>query len=210
MDRDEDEVFALLRHLDHSPPAVTAEMIAARARRGADGRRWAAGILLTVTLAGAAYAAPGSPVRGWISAAVERIAGRHETPQAPLAPPTEEPPASQPRESGIAVAPGRELLILFTASQATGQARIKLTDAAEVTVRASSGAATFTSEIDRLVIDNRGSSADFEIGIPRAARRVEIRVAGDRIFLKSGPRITSGESLPSPGAYLLPLTRLEP
>ncbi len=210
MDRDEDEIYALLRHLDHPPPRVTATMIAARVRRGGfDGRRWAAGILLASTLAGAAYAAPGSPVRGWISAAVERVAGRDEPPRAPLAP-AEEPPGSQSSASGIAVAPGRELLILFTSPQPAGQARVTLTDASEVIVRASSGGASFTSEIDRLVIDNRGSSSDFEIQIPRAAGRVEIRVAGDRIFLKSGPRITSGASMPSPGSYLLPLTRLEP
>ena len=211
MDRDEDEIYALLRQLDHPPPRVTAEMIAARARRGGgDGRRWAAGILLASTLAGAAYAAPGSPVRGWITAAVERVAGRAETRPAPLAAPAEQQPVSQPGASGIAVAPGRQLLILFASPQAAGQARVELTDAAEVVVRASSGGASFTSGIDRLVIDNQGSSGDFEIQIPRAARRVEIRVAGERIFLKSGPRITLGDSMPSPGSYPLPLTRLEP
>lgn len=211
MDRDEDEVYALLRYLDHPPPGVTAEMIAARARRGRlDGRRWAAGILLASTLAGAAYAAPGSPVRGWITSAADRLAGRDETPQAPLAAPPKEPPVSEPSASGIAVAPGRELLVVFASPQAAGQASVELTDGAEVSVRASSGAVSFTSEIDRLLIDNRGSSADFEIRIPRAARRVEIRVAGDRIFLKSGPRITSGDAMPSPGSYRLPLTRPEP
>jgi hypothetical protein len=53
------------------------------------------------------------------------------------------------------------------------------------------------------VIDNSGSPATFEVEIPRGAARVEIAVAGKRIFLKEGPRLTaegSGEA-----GYLLPL-----
>ena len=82
---------------------------------------------------------------------------------------------------------------------------MSLIDGAEVVVRASIGAAIFSSDVDRLVIDNRGSSATFEIKVPRAAPRVEIRVGTDRIFLKEGPRVTTEKSTESRGTYLLPL-----
>jgi len=106
--------------------------------------------------------------------------------------------APDPGVAGIAVAPGRALVILFTSPQVEGQAQVSLTDGTEVVVRAPSGTATFTADVDRLVIDNPGSRATFEIQIPRAAPWVEIRVQGVPIFLKEGSRVT--------GSYLLPLT----
>jgi hypothetical protein len=61
--------------------------------------------------------------------------------------------------------------------------------------------------VDQLVIDNRGSSASFEIQIPRAAPWVEVQVAGDRIFLKAGPQITTDQPVESQTPYILPLKR---
>ncbi len=181
--RAERTVHTLLAHLDHPPPRVDAGTLAARARARSPGwLRWAAGILLVAGLAGAAYAAPGSPVRGWVQAALQRIGG------GPVAVP-EAPGPAEPLEvgpSGIAVAPGAGLLILFTSRQAEGEARVTLTDDAQVMVRALTGAVIFTSDVDRLVVENRGSSATFEIQIPRRAPRVEIRVDGIRMFLKDG------------------------
>jgi hypothetical protein len=113
--------------------------------------------------------------------------------------------APDPRGAGIAVIPGRNLLIIFTSPQTEGQALVSLTDGTDVVVRATMGAATFTSDVDRLVIDNQGSTATFEILIPRAAPRVEIRMGGDRIFLKDGLRVTTRESTDPRGPYLVPL-----
>lgn len=183
--QDEDEVHALLRHLDHPPPRVDAHAVAARARaREVRWVRWAAGVGLALGLAGAAYAAPGSPLPAWVEVVVEWMSGGSaQTP-------------ADPGGAGIAVAPGRALVILFTSPQAEGHAQVSLTDAVDVAVRAPSGAATFTADVDRLVIDNSGSAATFDIQIPRAAPRVEIRVAGVRVFLKEGPRVTGPLHLP--------------
>ncbi len=202
-EREEDEVFALLRHVDHPPPRVDAQALAVRARaRDFGWGRWAAGLLLALGLAGAAYAAPGSPLRAWLQAVVEWMGGRPDRSRLAPAP-------AQARDSsiaGVAVTPGRDFLILFTSPQAGGQAQVSLTDGAEIVVRAPIGAATFTSDVDRLVIDNGGSSATFEIQIPRAAPRVEIQVAGDRILLKVGSRVMTEQSTEREGQYLLPLT----
>lgn len=210
-EREEGEIDALLRHLDHPPPAIEAGAVAARARAREFGwSRWAAGLLLTLGMAGAAYAAPGSPLPGWVAAVAEWMGGGPaRSPSAPAPAPAPPPPPST-GFAGIAVAPGRALLILFTSPQAEGRALVSLTDGGEVVVRALSGTATFTSDEDRLVIDDRDSAASFEIEIPRAAPWIEIRVGRVRIFLKDGPRVTTRQSPDTLGRYLLPLVPEEP
>ena len=200
--RAEEELQASLQAVDHPTPRVSAESIVARARATSWRTvRWAALVLLALGLAGAAYAAPGSPLRGWIRAAVAWMRGRPEQPST-VAPPW---PAPEPAPAGVAVSPGERLLILFTSPQTGAEALVSLTDGADVVVRAPEGAATFTSRVDRLTIDNRGAPARFEIEIPRAAPRVEIRVAGVRFLLKEGSRITAERSSAASAPYRFPL-----
>lgn len=189
-EQEEEEVYALLRHVDHPAPGIDARAVVARGTHAVGWVRWAASVLLALGVAAAAYAAPGSPLPAWVKAVAGWIGSR---------------PRARPPDrgaAGIAVAPGRNLVIHFTSFQAAGQAKVTLTDDAEVLVRAPSGAATFTSDVDRLVIDNRGSSASFEIHIPRTATRVEIWVNHARLFLKDGPHVT--------GPSLVPLTPAAP
>jgi hypothetical protein len=207
MDPDVNEVYALLRHLDHPPPPVTMEAIAARARRGArsDRWRWAAAVLLTTTLAGVAYATPGSPLPAWVARATERLIPTRlpPPPDAVRAPVQSAPYAG----AGIAQPPGRELLIVFAASpEPGGTLRVALTDASDVTIRASTDAVDFTSERDRVRIEIRQGTPDFEVTVPRAAPKVEIRIADAPVFRKDGSEIVLGEtsSLAS-DAWLIPL-----
>lgn len=207
-EREEDEVDALLGQLDGPAPSLDAESVAARARaRDSGWMRRAAAVLLAVGIAGAAYAVPGSPLPALVQAVVTWIGGGpdvpRKTPEPERAPHAGSPDASV---AGIAVDPGERLLILFTSSQAEGEARVTLTDGALVTVRAPIGAATFSSDVDRLVIDNHGSAATFEIQIPRTAPLVEIRAKGDRLFVKEGARVTPEGPAGSGGPFLLPLS----
>jgi len=209
-ERDESEVHALLRVLDDPPPPVQAEAVAAKAeavtgnarRRDLAWLRRAAAVLLAVGIAGAAYAVPGSPVRRWVHSVVQKMSGRPGPAGVPSA-----PGHAEKDMSGIAVVPGQNLLILFTSPQAGGQILVSLIDGAEVQVRAPADAATFTSSADQLLIANRSSSATFEIRIPGAAPRVEIRVGSDRVFLKQGALVTTSGSTNAGGSYLL---RLKP
>lgn len=208
-EREENEVYTLLRAVDDPPPPIRAEAVALRAElasaaertRGSVWLRRAAGILLAVGIAGAAYAVPGSPVRAWVHAIVQKIGGR-PAPSAEAPGPGE----STAGVSGIAVLPGERLLILFRSAQAKGGARVLLIDGPEVQVQAPVGSATFTSSADRLLINNQGSSATFEIRIPRSAPWLEVRVGGQRIFLKEGQRVTTSGSASAVGGYLLRLT----
>jgi hypothetical protein len=199
--RDAAMMSALLGHLDHPAPGVTAEVIASRAHGPGGGRlRWAAGVLLALGAAGAAYAVPGSPVRSWVAAIAEWIQGRPEPARlAPVA-----PQSSGPALAGIAVIPGPRFVIQFTTPQVEGRASVSLTKGTEVVVQGPIGAATFTSGVDRLVIENAGSVADFDIQIPEAAPWVEIRVGNVRVLLKEGSRITTAAPAAST-PYLLPL-----
>ena len=206
-EREERVVGALLREIDDPAPPIDAETIASLAResrQSGDGGslRRAAGFLLALGLAGAtyaAYAAPGSPLPAWTASVAGWLGGRHH----------ESAPAVAPAEgagvAGIAVDPGTSLLILFTSPEAAGRARVTLTDGPDVAVHAPIGAATFTTDAERLVIDNHGASATYRIEIPRGAPRVEIRVGSVPIFLKEGARVTPAPA-DTPAVYLLRLT----
>jgi hypothetical protein len=204
-ERDDNAVLALLREVDHEVPVVDPEALVARLRwTGAGWGRWAAGFLLLVGIAGAAYALPGSPVRQWVRSAVAWIAGSGPRPSSTRAEVSTLPVA------GIAAVPGPRFVIAFQSPEPGGHARVSLTDGKHVTVRAPSGAAGFTSAANRLVIANTGRGATFEIEIPRSAPRVEIRVAGARIFLKDGSRVTSDWPATVEGGYLIPLSPHRP
>jgi anti-sigma factor RsiW len=196
-EHDQVEIFGLLRRLDHPVPALNAEVLAAKARAA---RRtwgsWAAAVLLFLGIAGAAAALPGSPVRRWIQTAAAWIGERRVEPAQR---------GSTEQAAGIAAVPGREFVVSFNAPEQGSRARVSLTDGAEVVVRAPSGAASFTSDAERLVVDNHGSGATYEIEIPRTAPHVEIRVGGNRIFLKEGSRVVTRTPAEDGEHYLLPL-----
>ena len=215
--RTESEALSLLRRLDIPPTThVSAEMIAARAGsplpppaarfRRSTWRRWAASILLAVGIAGAAYAIPGSPVRVWVEAVVERIrqdAGDARGGDAGTTVPGAARPGSS--ASGVSVEPGATLLIRFTSGSGGNLARVSLTGGSEVFVRAPAGAATYDSGPEILTIQPRARSVVFEIAIPRTAPRVEMTVEGTRILLKEGDRVITASPPDSEGAYTLPL-----
>jgi hypothetical protein len=180
---------------------VSAETIAARAReRDSAWIRQAAAIVLAVVIAGAAYAVPGSPVRAWVGAIAGWMGARQE-------PSSVTRPSGQTTApiSGLAVSPGQKFLIWFSSRQTEGQVRVSLSDGAMVVVRGPAGAARYSSSVDRLVIDNLGATADFELQIPRAAPWIEIRMDDERILLKEGSRVTTAGSASPGGSYVLPL-----
>jgi hypothetical protein len=204
--REEAEVFALLGAVDDPVPSVDVTAIERRAAAfGTRRLSWAAGIVVALGIAGVAYAAVGAPLprwvstlTGWLRADPERIQTSSGLPSAPSA------------LAGVAVAPGHRLVIAFTSTQTEGDVRVRVTDSAQVVVRAPSGAATFTSDADRLVIDNRAGRGTFEIRIPRSAPRVEIIVGGTRRFLKEGDRVAADGPADTAAVYVIPLRERAP
>ena len=192
MKRDDEE---LLRYLDHEPPKVTAEDIAARAEPSVR-FRWAAGLLLAAAIAGTALAAPGSPVREWLFGPPDASEGLEA-----------ELPAALPDSAmaGIAIVPGQTLVIEFTSLQTAGTLRVTLIDGYQVQVSTPSSAASFSSDPERLVIENRGTS-DFEIVLPRSAPYIAIRVAGSTVLRKEGDRVILNRGTTEPASWNVPLT----
>jgi anti-sigma factor RsiW len=202
-EREEAETQALLHSLDHPLPEADVEEIVdrARVRESAAWGRWAAGFLIAAGIAGTAYAIPGSPLKAWVRTVAGWAGDRLDSSPTRSAP----APPLEPRVGGIAVAPGRALLVQFTSTQSEGNVLVTLTDGTEVIVRGPMGAATFTSAADRLLIDNPGSSATFEIQIPRSAAWVEIRVGAERALLKAGTSVSVGGTERGSDPYVLPL-----
>jgi hypothetical protein len=161
--------------------------------------RRAAALVAAVAVAGAAYAIPGSPLPRWVREVTQWMQTEREVVDT-------HPGGSVDSASGIAVSPGSGLVIEFVSRQAAGEIRVTLTDGAELTVRAPAEAATFTTDAAHLTVENRGDSASFEVRVPRAAPRVEIRLAGAPVLLKEGERVTlaapTGE-----GEFRIPLAR---
>jgi anti-sigma factor RsiW len=201
-ERDEREVFDLIGAVDHPVPAITVGAILERsAAHRRPWHRWAAAAVLALGLGGAAYALPGSPLRRWVDAAVERVTGSPEgivPDPVPVDPPPED-------GAGIAIAPGAGLLIVFAGPEVGGNARIVLSDSTEVLIRAPTGAATFRAEADRVAVHRSGTRARFDIEIPVSAPRVEVRVGVRRIFLKEGAVTTSEVPQGPDGAWTLML-----
>lgn len=191
--REEAVVFGLLRRLDHAAPGVAAATVAARAQGRARQRlRWAAGVLLGLTLAGAAYAAPGSP----LPAVVGRIAAWLRR----------EPPPPVDSGAGIVVVPGARFTIVFASEHAAGTVTVSLIDGSSIIARRLNGTASFTSDVDRLTIAaGQGDSAAYEIELPRSAPWVEIRAGGRPLLLKDGERIETTPGAGAGGRYALPL-----
>jgi hypothetical protein len=202
--REEEEIFSRFRLVDRPAPAVDPELVAARARR--TGLRWgqrAAAVLLGLAAAGAAYAAPGSPLPSLAHRIVEWFG-----PPSPARPidPRVEPTPPEPVTAGVAVLPGERLTVRFQAAQPAGHATVSLTDGATLSVRALNGTATFTTDAERLSIENARSMADYEIDVPRDARWVEILLGSNRLLLKQGRQVVTDILADSSGHWVLPLT----
>jgi hypothetical protein len=193
-----------LSALDHRLPAVTAPQIMARARQSTLRTllRAAAAVGAVVLAAGAVYAAPGSPLRGWL----QQITGEQRAPVVVRDTAVDAPaPGAAASPTGIAVAPGSTLTVSFRRVQRGGLLRIRIVDAATVSVRALQGGATFVTAEDELSVENTEAANDYGIDIPQRAARVEVRLAGRVVFLKQGTDIVTEAAAGSDGSYVLPL-----
>ena len=196
---DDPEIDALLAALDEPPPPVSVESLLARGRTpaGAPRRhlRWAAGIALALGVAGAAYAAPGSPLPGWLGRIGESIdRGANGRPSAVV---------PVPASAGVAVDVGGPVVIRF-AGRLAGYARVSLTDDSEVVTRSADGSTRFSSEPDQLLIEHP-SFDTLQVSVPRTAPRVEVVVGARTVWLKQGPEVVTSAAAGDFGDWLVPL-----
>ena len=103
--------------------------------------------------------------------------------------------------AGIAVLPGDRFTIVFAAAPAGGVALVSFGEREEILVQARPGAARFTTEPDRLLIEARSAADTFAIEIPRTAARVEIRAGGARLLVAERGRVVPAIAADSLGRY---------
>ena len=179
------EIAGLLHHLDEPAPDVSVHDLIVRAeqRRMPSFLRWAAGVLLMAVAAGAAYAAPWSPVPRWIHG----LTGTVDVP-VPGSP-------SEPRYVPGVVVPLVNGLEIELRPQATGTIDVVLDEVSDVTVEAVNGPATFDSQAERLVVEG-AQGPDYRITIPGDGVLVEVLVGATSVFrLESGEVLTIARSV---------------
>jgi hypothetical protein len=201
---EEDGIFALLAQLDH-PVAEFDLRIVLAGQPAALGQwaRHAAAVILGATIAGAAYALPGSPLPAALDRLLGTSAGGHDRAPATQADSVAAPPA------GIAVPAADGLVIELVAEGAGGLATIELTEGEEVVVRAVGGSATFSSDPGRLTVRSSGV-VRLEIRIPHTAASVEVLAGSTPVFRKLAGGPVSPNPPDSTGRYTIPLRPAPP
>jgi len=199
--RDEAWLLETLREVDHATPTIALDALVRRAQERPRQWHWqrrAAAVLLALGAATAGYALPGSPLPLWTREAAKWIAGtlsdRQQAPSSVVAPAPDPAEPAAGAAAGIALPPGDRFAIRFSGTQAGGIATLTLTSDPRVIVRAVNGQATFTAAGDHLTIDNRGSTADYAIEVPRLAPSVEVYVGARRVVT-----IRDGRVIAAPG-----------
>jgi hypothetical protein len=193
------EAQDLLRSIDSTPPVVSPDLLIAQASR-VRGPRWgaiAAGIAAVgVAIVAAAAAVPNSPLRTYLA----RLGGKHSA-----APAVHQSPESNVASVGFV--PARAVNVTFKSEQRSGQIGVTLSDSPLVRVAHRSGSASYTLTLDGVQIANVGSSASYEVTLPRAATVVRIRVSGRVVFARDGDTIEAAASPDPQGRYVIPFAR---
>lgn len=205
-ERSERELFGLLEELDHETPRLDWKAVLAadtpedtrretRVERDT-GRTLLAASLAFLLVATAVLAAiPGTPVRGWL----ESVLGQG---------PRSDPAAAdgdRMSRSGVAVVPDDPFEVAFAAGQPSGRIHVTFVPSSRVELTVTGEPVELESGTDRLVVANRGSSASYELRVPRNLESIRITVDGETIIEKRGGMIQAPAPPEADGEYILDL-----
>lgn len=186
-----------LSALDATPPSVTICDIRRRASQTARPRRpWiraAAAGIVGIAFAGAAYAAPGSPLPSLLM----RVTGRAIPEIEPARAPTSAP-------YGIAVSHQGGLTISITATGPETELTVRLNDAdREVSVRSTSERIVYESDPGRLSVTTFEAGTQVAVVVPSSAPLVRIVTDKESIWEKVDDLVRTAAAVDSSGAYRL-------
>lgn len=193
--REETEQRTLLRVLDVPVPAVTAATIRRRAAARRRSVRIAASLGALMTLASAAAALPGSPVRGWMR---DLLAPNVSAPRLPAA----RPPTVRPATDGVEFSAIGTLVIELRFPQVTGQIRIVRTGSEVAAARAIGGDVGFQVGSGRVTLVNRRPAERYELSLPRSLAQASVLVGG-RLLV----RLRARDSAPRADTLTFDLSR---
>jgi hypothetical protein len=114
--------------------------------------------------------------------------------------PSPEPPP--PGQGGIAFVPTAQAEIAFETRQDQGVLRVAMADTTEISIRVS-GPVAYRVGAGGVVLHNQGSSASYDVVVPRDAPHVRIVIAGRVVLEKLGPRITTGVPSDRTGRFVI-------
>lgn len=186
LDREESEQRRLLGVLDVQAPLIPVGAIRRRAAVRRSRVRVAASIGVFVTVASAAAAMPGSPVREWLRGRWAPVSTAPALPKAAI-------PKRNSSTDGVQVAASGSLVIMLGTPQDSGQIRIVRTDLTIATVRSIGGDVGYRVGPGRINLDNRLPAEWYDITIPRGLERFAL-LSGGRVLLRIDPRHLAGLS----------------
>lgn len=200
LQREDAWVGSLLSTLD-VPQRVGASRFPRRTRMPTWLRR-AAVLFLLLSVAGAAWALPASPLRRWLDGT-----GVEASDASTLNETANNAPA--PR-GGIEIPVDGAVQIAFMQRQSQGAIRVILSDSTGIVLTILGDDAGIDSRsVHSVVIDNRGSSADYAIRVPHGAANVVIQVADSVVFRKTAEQVRTAVA-PQDGIYTIALDRETP
>ena len=192
-------VDALLSLLAPSASSLRLETVLHRARRGRARRIGLIAAAVTLMVAATAGATVARPF-------VRMLATRILAVVRPSARVSVLPKAPSGAQAGVAIVPGAVAEVVFDTTQAQGVVRVTLADTVELAIRSSAPVSYRVYPVG-VVVHNSGSTASYDVVIPRAAPQVRIVVAGRVMLEKTGPHIVSASVPDSTGRYNVTLNR---
>lgn len=191
---DDVELSIVLRSIDHRPPSVRADDVMRRVHRR---HRWRSALLAASALVSmatiATAAVPGTVLNGF----VRGVLGLREAPTLLPKHPSPAAPAQAPRVAaarGVAFVPGERAIIMFRASQSSGEVRVSLAEVTTVRITQTTerGDASFDLTTTGVEVGNEGSAASYEVVVPTTLAHVTVRVEGRTIVTKDGAELSCG------------------
>lgn len=191
---DDAELSIVLRSIDHRPPSVRADDVMRHVHRR---HRWRSALLAAsavVSMATIATAAvPGTVLNGFVRGALglreaPTILPMHPSPAAPAQATT------VAAARGVAFVPGERAIIVFRASQSSGEVRVSLAEVTTVRITQTTerGDASFDLTTTGVEVGNEGSTASYEVVIPSTLAHVTVRVEGGVVVTKEGASLSCG------------------
>lgn len=184
---------ALLRSIDHRPPAVGADAVMRRVRR----RRTTRSALLTacalVSIATIATAAsPGTALNGFVRGLMGLAPASATRLPRPVAGSAAASSAAAAR--GIAFVPGERATIVFRAGQSSGELHVRVDDVTSVRLTQTSEGGETRLELtpDGVVVGNEGEAASYSLVLPRTLARATVLMGGRTVVTLSPAGLTCG------------------
>jgi hypothetical protein len=193
MPMDDAMLAALLRTLDHQPPAIDADAVMARARVAtAHARRRRRAIALAAsgsTLLAAALAAalPSSPLGQYLRTTLghRRVTAQPKPPPVPATAQTQTVTGG-----GVAITPPGDVRVVFRTQQAAGDIRITFgPDPLLRVALVGGGTPAYTIAQGAVTVENTGSRSSYQLTLPASVRHARVVVAADTVFAADGHRI---------------------